>query len=341
MLASLPLVAGVGLANVASWRARRVALLGSPFQVAFSPDGRYVASVGGSGVDVWRAVAPTRFRAPRVEGHRHWEDVYATSICFSGDSRTLVGATSISQIGMYRWDLATGHAAPPVPSQHGSGGAYAHSVPGTGDVAYSEDAAVEQRNVRSGKVSKVTSGRGKKDADADLDRFGAFAPDGHTTAWIVDDQSGTIILRDGAKRKSRMPPLIVPSDHLQCDIWALTFSPDSRFLAVAWSADVYDAKGNDNPSGRVTVWDLKTRTVAAKWTEGSRGVGAHAFSPDGLLLAGARGDGQISLRDAHTGKLLRLLQMAGTQAASVAFSPDGTTLAGCGDDNALYLWRVK
>lgn len=80
--------------------------------------------------------------------------------------------------------------------------------------------------------------------------------------------------------------------------------------------------------------------MIARWAE-SQNVNAHAFSPDGSLLTAAQDDGDILLRDARNGKLVRLLKPPDTSVASVSFLPDGRTLASCGSDGALYLWRIK
>ncbi|BCM91519.1 hypothetical protein IAD21_03394 [Abditibacteriota bacterium] len=354
LLLFIPLTVAVGMANVSSWRPRRVRVVGRPFQVAFSPDGSRVAlgvqplrTVGGMGrVMEWNLGAPTWFRQPSVGQQQTFEDKYPSSICFSNDSRILICIDYADYFGddkyktIHRWNLETGQAETPLRSRDGDTARFAHIAPDTGNVTFWTGKSVEQRDAGSGQVKKHVK-LSKEDSEETPYELLAFAPDGHTTAWPVSGGTGALILRDVSGHKSRLPALIPHSDSIQCTVTALTFSPNSQFLVVGWSADVYSANGNDSVSSRVTIWDLKTRRISAKWTEAREAINAHAFSPDGSILAAARGDGTISLREARNGHSLRNLKIVGDNTLSVAFSPDGRTLANCGSDGALYLWRVK
>src|SRR5262245_42673055 len=66
--------------------------------------------------------------------------------------------------------------------------------------------------------------------------------------------------------------------------------------------------------------------------EGNAGLGALAFAPDGALLAGAGRDGRVSLWDATTGRLLRVLGRHEAEVTCLAFSPDGKLLVTGGRD---------
>jgi WD40 repeat protein/tRNA A-37 threonylcarbamoyl transferase component Bud32 len=65
-----------------------------------------------------------------------------------------------------------------------------------------------------------------------------------------------------------------------------------------------------------------------------------AFSPDGKLLAAASPDGEVDLRDAKTGRVMRTLRGHTDLVLAVAFSPDGTRLASAGGDRTVRLWDV-
>lgn len=347
---SLPLAISLPMLNVSSWRPQRVR--GAPFQVAFSPDGRRIALASHSNssapgrVELWDFHAPTMLGVPRATPRGSFAIYYPGSLCFSGDSQTLI---AISHTGLddyrktiRRWNAASGAALSPLTSSEGNTARFAQ--PGTrpnGDFQFWTGESVEQRSVNSGQMKRRTKLYKEEDYAENPGENLAFSPDGQITAWVVSDSTGALILRDAAGRKTRLPPLIPTSDSRTCNVTALTFSPDSRFLVVAWNATIFNSSGTESVSSRVTIWNLKTRQIAAKWTESREAINAHAFSPDGALLAAARDDGAISVRDAKTGALQKLLQSPMRGVASVAFSPDGTTLASCGSDGALHLWRVR
>jgi WD40 repeat protein len=348
LLALIPFAVGLPMADLNSWRPKRVRVAGHPFQVAFSPDGNRVALAWQSNtsapgrVELWDFAAPSRFRAPGVDRHRAWAVADPSSLCFSGDSQTLVCISYGQSKTVNRWNVATGQKSRVLVSRNGDTARSAHVAPGTGDITFWTGQSVEQRDAKNGQVKKrVELLKPDVYQEDDPGEQLVFSPDGRTTAWDIRDNSGTLVLRDSSSHKKRLAPLIKSSSQSDCTVTALTFSPDSRFLAVGWDANVSDNKGNNFVSSRVALWDLTTNKIIAKWTECNQTIGAHAFSPDGALLAAAREDGAVSLRDAHTGKLHRLLKTAGTSVSSVAFSPDGRTLASCGSDGALYLWRIK
>ena len=347
--ALIPFAIGFPMANMNSWRPRRVRVVGNPFQVAFSPDGHRLALASHSNsstsgrVEWWNISAGSRLRQPNVDEHHSFAVGYPSSICFSGDSQNLV-CISHGEVKINRWDAQTGRKAPQLGSKDPAAGTahQAHVAPGSGDITYWTGGSVEQLDAKKGQVKKKVQ-LVNPEGDVENEPYDqlAFSPDGEMTAWnIISEDTGILVLRDSAGHKKRLPPLLKSSKNVGCAFTCLTFSPDSRFLVAGWNAESYNANGSNAISSRVALWDLTTRTLAAKWTEGALPTGAHAFSPDGAILAAARGDGAISLRDSRTGKLIRLLKTAGTNVQSVAFSPDGQTLASCGSDGALYLWRV-
>src|SRR5262249_43326600 len=66
-----------------------------------------------------------------------------------------------------------------------------------------------------------------------------------------------------------------------------------------------------------------------------------AFSPDGKLLACAKGNGSILLWDVAAGTELRPLAGLGNRGTQITFSPDGTLLA-AGECNSavVRVWKV-
>ena len=71
------------------------------------------------------------------------------------------------------------------------------------------------------------------------------------------------------------------------------------------------------------------------------GGAALAFSPDGTLLAMARGDGIASLSDVASGRQVGAVRVPSGSLHAVAFSEDGRVFATGGGDGAVCLWDVK
>jgi WD40 repeat protein len=123
---------------------------------------------------------------------------------------------------------------------------------------------------------------------------------------------------------------------------SFTTSPDGRFLACG---------GN---YGTITLWNLSTGELLRTLEERSQSwsawvykcVDAVAFSPDGQILAGWKGIGEvgrfgtIQLWNPSTGELLRTLEGHSDRVACVAFSPDGQILASGSRDNTIKLWSL-
>jgi WD40 repeat protein/serine/threonine protein kinase len=100
-------------------------------------------------------------------------------------------------------------------------------------------------------------------------------------------------------------------------------------------------------SGRIDLWDVRTRALAGQLHGHIALVSFMALSPDGRTLATASCDRSIKLWDTGTGRELRTLCREDGWMFTVAFSPDGDTLATGGMYVALYkdavlrLWQAS
>lgn len=281
--------------------------------VAFSPDGRTVASGGGDGVvRLWRTGTQRAVGRPLIGHHRS-----ITSIAFAPDGRTL--ATSGFDGTARLWDVARRKQ---IGAPFNSGAGRVHSVvfgrDGSTLVTADEDLSGTVRVwdlATRRQIGRPLVGPGQ---------FLALASDGSKGAWAAQDG---VRLWDIA---SRTPVGGVLKDRGSI-VTSLSFSPDGKTFAAA---DI---------DGGLQLWDAAARTpIGEKIPTPSTGITTITFSPDSTKLAAAYQDGGVRLWDLRRGgRVGGPLIGHTTTARAVAFSPDGSVLASSSDDTTVRLWDIR
>ncbi len=132
------------------------------------------------------------------------------------------------------------------------------------------------------------------------------------------------------------------SDFWVVDIWEVATSKILKTLptesdGISWVAWAPDGKTFAMGDGdrAVKLWDSSTWSVLNRFIAHTNVVIRGTFSPDGKTLATASWDGTVKLWHVATGQ--ELLKLPETGACwAVAFSPDGKTLATGSDEVALW-----
>ncbi|KAI8353169.1 WD40-repeat-containing domain protein [Mortierella sp. GBAus27b] len=121
----------------------------------------------------------------------------------------------------------------------------------------------------------------------------------------------------------------------------------------AWDPHNKERFITSSTDGTIRLWDIEnTRKQAdvimykTKERGGRTSVTAVAYSPDGKMIAGAAGDGSLSLYPSQ-GPFLRSIHtienahVKGTETSGITFSRDGRRLLTRGGDDTVKLWDAR
>jgi RNA polymerase sigma factor (sigma-70 family) len=273
--------------------------------VAFSPDGKKVAAVGG--YENALRLYDTATGAERRPAGGHQAPIRAAA--FSPDARRAITAAPDGTTIV--WEAATGKEL------HRLAGHFAHLSP-DGKTLLTATGAKDET------VHAWDTATWKEIRSVRL-------PD--TSLWQAIDPAGSTLATQAADHTLRLYDLITGRELARLKghasrVLCLAFSADGKWLASAGEGDV-------------RLWDV----AAGKEARVLKGVqvGTLAFSPGGDLLAGGDVNEGLRVWETATGKERLALppdEAARTRAGAVAFSPDGWTLATGSMNGPARLWEV-
>jgi WD40 repeat protein/type II secretory pathway predicted ATPase ExeA len=275
--------------------------------VAWSPDGRLMATGGTGGVLLWDA--ETGEPVTRLSGH--CGDV--TVVAFSADGSRL--ATASDDRTATLWDVATGHLVFSLQGHQGAVTGVAFSPDGTRLVTASEDRTAALWDVATGWHLNTLPAQ-----DSALTSV-AFNPDGARIALGSGDHTASLWEVGSGRR-------LASFEGHQGAVTAVAFSPDGALLATA------------SEDQGANLWDVASGWHLTSFRGHQGTVTDVAFSSDGVVLATASVDGSAGLWDVVSGHHRAFFRGHRGGLTGVAFHPDGSELATVSGDRATGLWDV-
>jgi WD40 repeat protein/tetratricopeptide (TPR) repeat protein/serine/threonine protein kinase len=324
--------------------------------VAFSPDGKLIASVSSDGVArIWDV-------ATGKERHKLLGPYYeAECVTFSPDGKYL--AAGYHSWDVVLWDVETGKTV----SMHKENNHEITALAFTpdGQYLYSSGAGnkVIRWNVHTDSVEQMHRSQVTVALSIAIDRDGKYLATGNSNMTVslydlktnqeihifkghtgeVDavafSPDGKYLTTGGKDGDVKFWDLERLQGHLRLkghmgDIKAIAFSPDGRYLATG--------AGNWNMVNdhTVRIWDLESGSLLHDLTGHHLNIWCLAFSPDGATLATSSWDDSIKIWSVQTGEEMQTLKKDTHGVESLAFHPNGRYLASGNDDHSAKIWDL-
>ena len=347
----LPMLLLAFLLYVRAWQPRVLHHNYEVYAVAYSPDGRQLATTSrklasfiSEGVTkIWDAET-----GQPMASYASDEDA-TRNLAFAPDGKTIAMGSKNEVAATDLRDTATGKIQHTLPRHD----FFAY------DVAFSPDGKLLAQAEDSGTLSlfDVKSGTRKRFLKKIMIEAGgtvhfvsfstvysvSFSPDGKILAAGCAD--ATVQLWDvGTGRLVR-----TLTGHPK-SVTSVEFSPDGRLIASSsnervWSSSMSSASAQrikkNASDNAVRLRDARTGKVLHVLRGHTAGIDWVAFSPDGKTVASGSDDKTVRLWDTSSGRLQQILEGHSGTVDTIDFSPDGARLASGSNDRTVRLWRLR
>ncbi|KAF7977773.1 hypothetical protein HWV62_2657 [Athelia sp. TMB] len=282
--------------------------------VAFSPDGRHIASGSEDGtVHIWDAETSLLAAGP-IRGHTG----PVRSVSFSPDGHKVASGSDDRTVCI--WDGETGAlAAGPFLGHTGDVLSVAFSPDGRQVASGSGDCSVRIWNTEAGAPAAGpfeghTGGVNSVAFSPDRRKIASGSSDETIRVWDVE--IGTLVAGPFTGHTHRVRSVV--------------FSPDGRHVA----------SGSDDRT--VCIWGVETGNLIVGPLEGHTSwVMSVAYSPDGSRVASGSHDQTVRIWDLQSGTVTTIFKGHTGLINSVAFSADGQRIASASDDGTVRIWDAE
>ena len=280
---------------------------GAVLSLAVSPDGKRIASGGGSDgtLRVWDAASGRELLLVRT--------AVVNSLAFSPDGKRIASGGCDDDKSVRIWDAASGRRLLTLKGHTQWVRCVAYSRDGKRIASGGDDHTVKVWDAESGK--ELLSFKGHKWLVTGV----AFSPDGKRVASIGNDD----VLRIWDASNGRET---ITMQGRTGYLWSVAFSPDGQRIVCG------------NHDGTLTIWDVASGDEKLKLKGHTKWVHSVAYSPDGQWIVSGSEDNTLKVWDAASGREAFTLRGHTAPVQSVAFSPDGKRIVSGSDDMTVKVW---
>jgi Tol biopolymer transport system component len=285
--------------------------------VAWSPDGKLIASAGDVTVQVWDAASGL----PALRVLRHPTTVNA--VAWSPDGRYIASASGNSFFGgehlVRIWETSSGAVILSYSGHAKTVNAAAWSPDGKLLASASEDKTVQVWGAATGTIVTTYTGH------TDIVKALSWSPDGKLLASASNDE--TVQVWEAAAGTHRFS-----LEHASI-VNTVAWSPDGKRL-LSGSGNVFFQDEH-----LAHVWEAATGRHLLDYAEGAA-VNAVSWSPDSKRAISASAEKPVHIWDAATGTTLFTYSGHTLNVNAVAWSPNGRLIASASDDGTVRVWHA-